>query len=493
MKKSKNLRNLITLSLLTGIALTYGCKKEVPVTTVKVGSGINAPIPSYNFNWETATYLPSSPANQIPMPWNSGTTQINSDIVNDFKSADGWKLVYNTFKPTTPLTGNGMGYYFALYNQYRGVLRLYLWQPSAVVYTSLIQHGLNLYGSANSSMLNFGGDDIIDQNVPAFTNVLNQQINANGGTWFAFQYEMAYDPTIATTASTSLQLGWIGKYINITQLKLNGTIDGTATGTIGTEANSFDLDGTVKTAVKGGVLAIGVTELKKIPEANRSDLIKKLLSAASDLLGGTVKNFLSGLLGGSSGPGPQQVNIKLNANVEMAGTAVNNGGLMNYKLTMPGQPDSQTADGLTPIYNSTMGVVNLSAKPVLNFHVTGYSYDNSWGFPLYNFFATATVATVTPVVNPAVSALATVTLVNKEVILYDMGNTTFTTGTVEQASNHSIRSGASVSYSQYQYWGPAYSPPYFNAAVRCTFKVQPNNGTPATTIVKTFAANCTVN
>lgn len=49
--------------------------------------------------------MPSpSGGNQVQMPWNSGTTAIDPNIVSDFKKVDGWEMVWNSFSPTTPLT-----------------------------------------------------------------------------------------------------------------------------------------------------------------------------------------------------------------------------------------------------------------------------------------------------------------------------------------------------------------------------------------------------
>ena len=116
---------------------------------------------TYVMDWEAGDYLPSSPANVVPFPWKGLIGSNSSFLVQDYKSSDGWNLVYNTFSPTASPYFSTMppgGLYFALYNRYRGLLRFYLYSPPGwIASSSNIQHGLSLSptGSTSSSMLNY--------------------------------------------------------------------------------------------------------------------------------------------------------------------------------------------------------------------------------------------------------------------------------------------------------------------------------------------------
>src|SRR5450432_1216105 len=132
-----------------------GCKKDttayqqISVTNPDAKDGF----PNYPFNWETATtMMPSTtnPAYNPSMPWSSQSgAYIDANLISDYKSSDGWVLVFNTFNPTNNYyitnAANG-GLYFALYNIYRGLLRFYLYVPAGQFGGGAeIQHGLSVY------------------------------------------------------------------------------------------------------------------------------------------------------------------------------------------------------------------------------------------------------------------------------------------------------------------------------------------------------------
>jgi len=489
------------------LVLTVSCKKNV-VSTVNVGHSHSGPIPSYSFDWETSTYMPSTPANTIPMPWNSGSTAIDPGIVSDYLSASGWRLVYNTFTPTTPATGSSTPYYFTLYNQYRGLLRFYIWQPPTTTFSSYIQHGLNLYSSGTTStMLNFDGTDIPDiaTNTTTFTDIVNQQISANGGTWIAVQYEIAYDPSIALSTFPNLGLGLNAQYVNVSAISLQGTSIGTIGGTI--TSGGVSLTGTAQNVAKGAITAYGYSSIEAAATAdNNNALLKQIGTAIGSALTGNITGVLSAVFGvftGSNGATTSHVNLTTNATINLNGTSIQNGGLLNTKLAFPGQSNSQTADGLTPIYNNVMGVFYISAKPNVTYKssITGINagtglvrYTQAWNTFTFN------PNSITIVYNPAVLAVASIQNVTKQ-LLYIEPTPTNTLHTVN-GTETSI--GALYTYSGASQVTTVLGPPvpqgsappsaqslvgYF--AVKISFDVVPNDGTPKSTIVKTFLATAT--
>ncbi|MBD3750652.1 MAG: hypothetical protein IE931_14285 [Sphingobacteriales bacterium] len=94
-------------------------------------------------------------------------------------------------------------------------------------------------------MLNYIGQDIIDVSS-------NQQVIAKieptqlaSGTWYASQYEIAYDPNIVSTTYQQLGLNWTLKWTNISSVSLQGDAGGSLNGTISTPVPSFNIGGTL--------------------------------------------------------------------------------------------------------------------------------------------------------------------------------------------------------------------------------------------------------
>ena len=73
-----------------------------------------------DFDWEKADWMPT-PAGyaQIPVPWigaGSFSSFYETDILNDYKSFDGWEMLYNAFSSEASNVVNNP--FFVLYNKY---------------------------------------------------------------------------------------------------------------------------------------------------------------------------------------------------------------------------------------------------------------------------------------------------------------------------------------------------------------------------------------
>lgn len=515
---------LFVFLFLFSIYLT-SCKKDLGGPAIPTTGSKDDPIPPFVFNWETATYMPSNPANVVPMPWQGAVGGVDGDIVGDYKSADGWELVYNTFNysasPYLNQTPPG-GLYFALYNSFRGLLRFYLYVPSGTATpTANIAHGLSLYpqGSTNSSMLNFEGSDITDVavNKSGIIKTNNQQINLMGN-WIATQYEIAYDPNISNTSYPSLGLQWNTQAVNVTGITLNGTQTGTVKNALGTaQGGGFNpgslFAGLTKAALQSyGQSAIQseLNDLPPEPSVQRSFLTgisSALTSAVSGNVGGVITGLFNVVFGGNSS-NAQSVNLVMNTQINLTGNLTNSVGLTNPFLVMPGQSNSQTANGPIPNYNSIMGVFNITAKPIVQTQSTVVAtLPNTCGDPSTsgNIGSYAVRLSYTldnnsyqVVFNPAVTANATITNITSTLLIYDVqpgfaytGNNDVTNGTPETI-------GLVDAYRAPTYF--TFAPiglqcgyqeainNLYKAAVRISFDVVPNNGAPQSTIVKTFAA-----
>ena len=502
------------------------CKKDINSSISIPGEQTKSgPIPAYDFDWETTTYMPSAPSstyNPIPMPWNGGTTSIDPNLVSDYRKQDGWKLVWNTFSPSTILGDPNYTYFFSLYNVYRGLLRIYLWHPANANATTYVNHGLSLYGSS-SSILNFCATDIVEPatNKSTFAQILKQQMTSAQGTWFVFQYEMAYDANIASTTFPGFGLSWQPQWVNLTDITLNGTQTGTIEGYIGNPNQGFNFGNVLMDGALTFLGELNYAQLLGIVDKDKGE--KPYESALNKGIGGIVKGFLSGILGGSSSAQP--VNLTIKTDIKLSGNLVSSGLVADKKLILPGQSNSQTADGNTPLYNSIMGVVNISNAPTIFYQE--YSFDNGpfedpWG----NYYTEQCFVGTFTLDNNSFSMLWNPAIINSNPDGASIQNVQFQMVNIREAyqpfggyggvislpqgSTMSFNSIAGVydgEFSQLEHIGnfDAVSsipnsdiplkiyyggdPRGLNNVVRVTFDVVPNNGGPISKIVKSFKAN----
>jgi hypothetical protein len=374
----KRTLSVACLCLAAGL-IGSSCKKQLPTEKVTVaGKSQDGPIPTYVFDWTTATYAPTSPANVVNMPWNSGSNPIDIDLVNDYLPADGWRLVWSTFSPTQVVSGSQVPLYFALYNVYRGLLRFYLYEPASALATTNVVHGLNLYNQTlTSPMLNFNGKTIVDNgaNQTVFSQAVTRTLNLNNGTWYVFQYEIAYDPNNAATSfpgptvpqSSTQALEWKSQWASVTQASFNGTVTGTIVGTAGEPQSVL---GSFFNA--GGVASSAFTQLLGLGSlSGAGSVFQQYINTVNNAMQNQISSLVNGVLGTTASG--NTVNLVLNANISLTGSLVTNGGLEDVNLILPGQQNSQTGNGLTPVYNSTMGVFTVVGVPQVQIHEDPWS------------------------------------------------------------------------------------------------------------------------
>ncbi|MEN5231381.1 hypothetical protein [Sphingobacterium faecium] len=344
----------------------------------------------YSFDWENETYLPSlSTTNLVPLPWNSGTTAINPNFVDDYKKQDGWVLCYNSFSPTVYLNDPNYNYYFALYNRYRGILRFFHWIPASPIATSYVTHGLSLYGNTNnSSMLNFNAVEMIPAlNQKTFSLMNEQQVTLSGGSWYVFDYEMAYDKNISNSSFPNVGIELNPKWANVSTISINGTSTGKIEGTIGNAGASFNLTNfltksvtTLYSNVMYTNLIGAITSVNGTPQSSTESKMKKTISDGGE---GIVKGILNGIFGlGGSASTFQKVQLTTTTDIKLSGSMVNNGALFNIKLSLPGQANYNNVVGLKPNFNEVMGVFNVSSTPIITASIENFNYtyfDDQYG------------------------------------------------------------------------------------------------------------------
>jgi hypothetical protein len=349
-----------------------------PIRTVKTAS-------QPTFDWENIDYMPT-PANmpKIFVPWGSGPSihsTYDPDVVIDRKAVDGWTLLYNTFNKNsaTPLENP----YFILYNKYRGLLRVYLYLTESFVTTSTYLKDGFTTRLANSSILNFMGNDIVDisKNRTFYTQIHPGSLSGSAPLatkkWYMMQYEIAYDHNIGAIPYDRLPLNWEANYCDVTNFKFTGSVKGTLKAPIASGKEKFfstlgSLGKVVGTIALAGV---GKNILTKGNTTNNAlNLSPKIFEAASEGVEGAMKdsqkklpgalvNFFSAVIGGSSGG--STISYYLDAKIEMDGVGSNTGALPSSPRSfwVPGTKNIANAVGTSPIYKSPLGVFNLISKP----------------------------------------------------------------------------------------------------------------------------------
>lgn len=498
--------NFILLGSFIILLFLVGCKKDLNDSSITTSSQAKDDLP-YPLAWESSSFLPSSPANVVYYPWYGSGGAINANIASDYKSSDGWVMIYNTFSPTTSpyyLTAPAGGLYFALYNIYRGLLRFYLYLPPGIVQsTTNISSGLSLNTTGlTSSMLNFENVDIVDanSNTQSVSKFNNQQV-ASLGNWIVTQYEIAYDPNISTTSYPNFGLTWSSKPVNVSVLKMDGTQIGTITGEIN-NPGGYDWGGVLTNLAVAGLEVYGVSDLNGLTALGGKvgAQASAMQSAIGSALGNTISGLFSAITGGNSS-NSQEVYLTMNTQIALQGTLTSSSLLTNPNFVISGQQNASTAYGPNPNYNSPLGVFNLKTRPIVYAHSVGSSSILQPGLMISGdktTFSFDKTLSNNLIINPAVSAVANVNVISAQ--LYITYNTTSAPNRANPISDGILQTiGSYTGYLNPTYYTYIWEAPQTapltnisNAYIVLTMTVTPTDpnfkGTPPT-ITKTFLAD----
>ncbi len=368
-------------------------------------------VPTIEFDWEDCDYMPTPPGQSaIPSPWvGSGSiaSEFGMEITNDRYRKDGWTLVYNTFEATAP--GPLVNPYFILYNKYRGLLRIYLYLTTQFVTTSQsLQDGLSVVSPCQTSLLRFLEQPIVDvtQKGPSYYTEVHISTEtgpspAAANKWYMFQYELEYDPALSTLSNNQIQLSWFVNYMQVSELKLTGLIDGTIKGTVGGTIGDGGSDNIVDHFASTGKLAgtaalagIGMNFLNKNKTNDRGGNklgisesvfrsieggVSKALSNAFKDLPGAVMDLFSSIFGFGSGNQPMLVDLRFRAHLSMEGEITSKGSFpsMPVSFWVPGTNIATNSPGYIPMYNKSLGIVgfnSLGTLPTIKTHADIHQY-----------------------------------------------------------------------------------------------------------------------
>ncbi|WP_461642624.1 hypothetical protein [Labilibaculum euxinus] len=497
------------------LSFLISCNDEEEIKPLSTNKSLLKSVPTKVFNWENVDWMPT-PANQSPIsvPWigqGSIADLYSLDVVNDYKMINGWVLLYNTF------SNQGISAlenpYFILYNKYRGIMRIYTYITTPFVTTSThLNDGLFLNSNHSSSIFNFMGADLIDgsERKSAYKQVQPKTLTGSApvasNRWYMVEYELAYDDNLKNIPYNEQLLVWYLGYSNISQVTLNGNINGKIESASGSKGNL--LDEILEVGEKFGIVAIsgfgknflnnkltnGSTGENKfnIPGDIYNDAIKGLskgVSGGINSIPGSIMNFFSAMIGGSS---DKPVKLNFNAEMELSGDISTYGALPGSPCSfyVPGTIIPISAPGYIPAYNSSLGVFNFDFKPnyKLQGSVTEWYFDDALEDVDYNFTFRKESYKQYLKFNPKLLEIANVEINEDFLIWWSSPLNQNLLWTSENVINYGkVYVNAvpeTIRYSTIGYVGTNDETPHF--AVRFKIKISPKDGSVPVLIQKTF-------
>ncbi|MET4139180.1 hypothetical protein [Pedobacter sp. UYP1] len=502
-----------------GLFITFcGCRKQENLNILKSEKkNTNAIIPDY-FEWEVGDYMPSQSGINILRPWASGANQSFPLIyTTDIKKADGWELVYNTFSTTK----SEPSLYFVLYNKYRGLLRGYFYlTPGTPIPSSYIVHSLIPRTGTLPITLTYNANGPYDlgymNNPPETVNngvSLTQQFKTTStGTWYAAEFEMAYDSHVSEKEAASNLITWQINSINASDLAINGTSQGGINGTIA-QPNAPG-PGIFGSLIQGALDFAGFKALGSLIKQATSEGTKKIFESLQDAakagLTGQAKNVVNGIFGGSSGGADstkQYIHLTTNTTYKLTGTQTDIYSLATPSMVIPGSKNQDIiAAGYSPLYKKALGIVNLSKSP------TAYSWSEG------NFYTIDHLALIhdynvmwnPDIINSSPNG-ATIKNLKQDILIYEdapyyapndgpmefdgqktyfkrnIDNLLKTPNSIIELPIEFYDTCSGCDFSSLLWLNRVYAGQKLpNHLLRLTFDVVPNNGAPKSTIVKSF-------
>lgn len=492
------MRKIKIISLTLAALLVFGqCQEYEPVqpatkSGVNALSGVSTPgksgglagrIDPYPLNWEVLDYMPTPPGMPaVLVPWASGASrQFTKEKANDYRKANGWELLYNTFN-TTQMQDQ---WYFILYNKYRGLIRMYYYVPSSAnfITSSNIVHKLGIEGAyaSQSPMMNFAAQPVVDVGVKSPFASVAEPWQVARSTWYLLEHELAYDAAVSGQNYNSFSFIWPVRSNQITQVQLNGNIDGTLKGRVDVPGFDFTINSSVTTNRAGNLTIGGSSDTDKLSALGQA-FLNGAKSALQKAGAGIVSGILSGILGKNSATNEDNVNLKLQATVKMTGTLTSDFLVGSTGFAIPGYNQTNTV-GFSPAYNAPLGVFYISNKPTVKetVYVTPQTGPNGEQLvPRRQYVYQPEPSSFQMIYNPTVTAIANISDVLYEVVVNDPGMSYQVVGAKEDMGGYYYYTGGLVGVDQTSAG---------IVGVRVTFKVTPNDGSPAVTTSKTFAAN----
>ncbi|MFP2910927.1 hypothetical protein ACLESD_39010 [Pyxidicoccus sp. 3LFB2] len=309
-----------------------------------------------------ATGIIRSAVRQVP--FYTGGHPLNT-LEKDMYPADGWVLAYRDFG--TPSAAPDLPF-FALYNKYRGILRVMVFNTREVQYSRFNMELSFKSQTATGALLTFSEDTrsfTTDYDV-AKREVFAVEANAFNG-WIHADFMLAgYDPNLSLD----------------TQLRMN--IRGINLQNVSLDADEFTLSQVLTDANPGGGAASGVDLLTAANQghktySNLTNVLKSLRNSATRNSGawwastamnlttfvpyvGGLMGFVKAFFGGAEKPAPREP-LKFQGALSLNGTITESVPLYSLDFATNYLGGGNPPDHYRPVNPITWGVFNLVARP----------------------------------------------------------------------------------------------------------------------------------
>ena len=394
----------IVFSLLSLVIICItGCSKleEKPEITLEPSRSLKANItqpndPNLDPNWDWNnnalntvkvyyTTQAGSTINEhnILVPWKTQGNPMNQ-INPDIKTEDGWILAYKDFG--TPTRGVYMPY-FALYNKYRGILRVFVMNSQSIG-TSYFLGSLKFRNSAytNASLSFFSDANYLD----SYDKTENQEVMAVAnqfGSWINFDFNlMNYDPNVQVNQILDLNI----KSVLTSQIKLASTEFSAVPQYLSQITPSYE-NGVGKVLADGSKVVKGaegltnvlldsknlVEKLKKSQDQKDKSFLNKALGYGEiiPVVGkylGIIKGFFGG---GGSAPSFDPI-VKIEGTLKLDGSVVTSIPLHTISFSMK-KEGTVTPSYYQPVRDIKFGIFSLKTHIPVYGTINNYTESNS--------------------------------------------------------------------------------------------------------------------
>ncbi|MCB5251880.1 MAG: hypothetical protein RBR69_01780 [Candidatus Cloacimonadaceae bacterium] len=368
-------------------------------------------------NWQSSQYKlyidgtePTFTASPFYSILVSHLNDINQGADADFKPEDGWRLYGEEFgDPGVTMQGYPV---FGLYNEYLGLLRLFMFRPYNSGYSYI---ALKSYYDGNSTLFGLGeencesGVKALDKRTQlgdcSFLRVFGEQTSSP--CWYYIDLNLLYDP-VQRMGQPSIYLAMYGA----TESSINYDVDlsGLVTSPNGSSnpdllAMGMKLLSTYKSGVKqvqqiDDLLdEIGNADNPTWKDINLPENIESGLRGVANYLSGvgvgnlipwiSTASSLFNMMSGRNISKTSNTTIELKGNISGTMTAQHNLVTTDFFESISG------AKSLTPVYDKTMGIIQMNTTPIIN-HAQIMRGGSSVGAHTYQFTANPPVFTLNP-------------------------------------------------------------------------------------------------
>lgn len=329
------------------------------------------------FNWEDTTLISLWNINgPVVLPWySSAAANIPSFILEDYKAADGWEMVYNTCSPSSVMQDDK--YYLIFYNIFSGNLRGYVYNKNDVTSGDITFWQITL-NEATTLLNDLGAftlprDQITDNREIVVSGLSNTPTKSLTRGWNVFEADfLMYDPDII---NKNIAMSISPYDVDKANIELSGDVRLSSNGTMITVTNISSLQ--TPGFLNKGVSMLGDSAQVKVENFFRnSNLSGKLSSILSEGVGGIIKaggSFLVKKFFGRSTTksyvSRSDIKISTEGTIKVTGNATSqqqaNVSPIS-RLMLPGSTPT-IEDYFLPSYNKPLGVWSLSSAPVVKY------------------------------------------------------------------------------------------------------------------------------